>query len=96
MTSTVDAVLGHRETIINNGAASSCYRKKRRLEPDNCRAGRRCAERRQNQAHSALLFLYREVLAINLPWLSEVVRAKAPARLPVVLTRAEVACLLGA
>ena len=49
----------------------------------------------QNQAHSALLFLYREVLAINLPWLSEVVRAKAPARLPVVLTRAEVACLLG-
>jgi integron integrase len=49
----------------------------------------------QNQAQSALLFLYREVLAIDLPWLAGVVRAKAPARLPVVLTHAEVARLLG-
>lgn len=40
----------------------------------------------QNQALSALLFLYREVLEINLPWLDQVVRAKRPARLPVVLT----------
>lgn len=44
----------------------------------------------QNQALSALLFLYREVLAINLPWLDGVVRAKQPQRLPVVLTRQEV------
>lgn len=44
----------------------------------------------QNQALSALLFLYREVLQIELPWLDEVVRAKQPQRLPVVLTRAEV------
>lgn len=44
----------------------------------------------QNQALSALLFLYREVLEINLPWLDQVVRAKRPARLPVVLTRQEV------
>ena len=42
----------------------------------------------QNQALSALLFLYKEVLAIDLPWLGNVVRAKQPKRLPVVLTRA--------
>ena len=44
----------------------------------------------QNQALSALLFLYKEVLAIDLPWLNNVVRAKQPQRLPVVLTRTEV------
>ena len=48
----------------------------------------------QNQALSALLFLYREVLEINLPWLDKVVRAKRPARLPVVLTRQEVTAVL--
>ncbi len=44
----------------------------------------------QNQALSALLFLYKEVLGIDLPWLDKVVRAKQPRRLPVVLTRTEV------
>lgn len=44
----------------------------------------------QNQALSALLFLYKEVLGIDLPWLNNVVRAKQPQRLPVVLTRSEV------
>ncbi|WP_411726282.1 integron integrase [Methyloglobulus sp.] len=44
----------------------------------------------QNQALSALLFLYKEVLAVDLPWLGNVVRAKRPQRLPVVLTRSEV------
>jgi integrase len=44
----------------------------------------------QNQALSALLFLYREVLQQDLPWLDDVVRAKRPVRLPVVLTRDEV------
>ena len=44
----------------------------------------------QNQALSALLFLYKEVLAVDLPWLDNVVRAKRPQRLPVVLTRSEV------
>ncbi|MDR1887842.1 MAG: integron integrase [Zoogloeaceae bacterium] len=48
----------------------------------------------QNQALSALLFLYREVLGVDLPWLQNVVRAKRPARLPVVLTRREVAAVL--
>ena len=49
----------------------------------------------QNQALSALLFLYREVLGQQLPWMDEVVRAKRPARLPVVLTVREVADVLG-
>src|SRR5689334_21851130 len=41
----------------------------------------------QNQALSALLFLYREVLGVELPWMDEICRAKRPERLPVVLTR---------
>ncbi len=48
----------------------------------------------QSQALSALLFLYREVLAMDVPWLENVVRAKHPQRLPVVLSRPEVARLL--
>lgn len=48
----------------------------------------------QNQALSALLFLYREVLEITLPWLDNVTRAKASRRLPVVLTPAEVRSVL--
>lgn len=48
----------------------------------------------QNQALGALLFLYREVLGITLDWLDDVVRAKKPARLPVVLTRVEIQELL--
>jgi integron integrase len=48
----------------------------------------------QNQALSALLFLYRNVLEQDLPWLDEVVRAKRPQRLPVVLTRAEARAVL--
>ncbi len=49
----------------------------------------------QNQALSALLFLYRQVLEVELPWLDGIVRAKKPQRLPVVLTRDEAAALLG-
>ena len=54
----------------------------------------RVAASTQNQAKSALLFLYKEVLGVELPWLDNVERAKAPARLPVVLTREEVARVL--
>ena len=54
----------------------------------------RVAASTQNQALSALLFLYREVLAVELPWLDGVVRAKRPQRLPVVLTETEVSALL--
>src|SRR2546427_12070955 len=48
----------------------------------------------QNQALSALLFLYGEVLEVDLPWMGEIVRAKRPQRLPVVLTRDEVRAVL--
>lgn len=44
----------------------------------------------QNQALSALLFLYREVLKQDLPWMENIRRAKQPERLPVVLTIDEV------
>jgi len=50
----------------------------------------------QNQAKSALLFLYREVLGIDLPWLKEVTQTQASRHLPVVLTVAEVQALLAA
>ena len=48
----------------------------------------------QNQALAALLFLYKQVLKLDLPWLGEVVRAKKPSRLPVVLTITEVQGIL--
>jgi site-specific recombinase XerD len=48
----------------------------------------------QNQALSALLFLYKEVVSVDLPWLDNVVRAKRPQHLPVVLSRNEVRELL--
>ena len=48
----------------------------------------------QNQAKSALLFLYRVVLGLELPWLDEVVSAKKPRRLPVVLTPGQVRNML--
>jgi integron integrase len=47
-----------------------------------------------NQALSALLFLYREVLQCELPWLDGVKRPSAPKRIPSVLTRSEVAGVL--
>ena len=50
----------------------------------------------QNQALSALLFLYKKVLNIQLEWLDDVVRAKRPRFLPVVLTKTEVVDVLGA
>ena len=48
----------------------------------------------QNQAKSALLFLYKEVLGEELPWLDNIETAKRPARLPVVLTVEEVKAIL--
>ena len=48
----------------------------------------------QNQALAALLFLYKEVLGIQLPWLDEMVRAKRPQHLPTVLTVREVGAVL--
>ncbi len=48
----------------------------------------------QNQALSALLFLYKEVLGVELEWLNDIVRAQQPQRLPVVLTDVQVRKLL--
>jgi integron integrase len=48
----------------------------------------------QAQALAALLFLYKEVLAIELPWMESVVRAKQKRYLPVVLSQGEVVSLL--
>jgi integron integrase len=55
---------------------------------------RRVSASTQNQAMAALLYLYREVLEIKLPWLDDITRAKASERLPVVLTGQEVRALL--
>jgi integrase len=57
---------------------------------------RNVAASTQNQALSALLFLYREALGTPLPWLDELERAVRRARMPTVLTRAEVHRLLAA
>jgi integron integrase len=55
----------------------------------------RVAASTQNQAKSALLFLYKEVLDVELPWLGRVESARTSHRLPVVLTPDEVAKVLG-
>ena len=49
----------------------------------------------QNQALSALLFLYKEVLKHEIGWLQKVERAKKPPKLPVVLSRDEVKQIFG-
>lgn len=48
----------------------------------------------QNQALHAILFLYRDVLHVSLPWLDGITRAKASKRLPSVLTQQETAAML--
>jgi integron integrase len=55
---------------------------------------RQVAASTQNQAKSAILYLYKQVLGMDLPWLNEVIQAKRPQRLPVVLTPSEVRELL--
>ena len=54
----------------------------------------RVAASTQNQAKSALLFLYKEVLGTELPWLDSIEKARVSVRLPVVLTRDEVSRVL--
>ena len=49
----------------------------------------------QNQALAAILFLYRDVLGIELDWLNRIVRAKRDERLPIVLTKDEVMRVIG-
>jgi integron integrase len=54
---------------------------------------RHVSSSKQNQALSALLFLYGEVLEVKLPWMDGFTRAKQPVRVPVVLTVSEVKAL---
>jgi integron integrase len=56
---------------------------------------RNVAAATQAQALAAVLFLYKQVLKVDLPWLDNVVRATRPRRLPVVLTATEVRAVLG-
>ncbi len=55
---------------------------------------RNVAASTQNQALCALLFLYKQVLGVELDWLDGLVRAKRPQHMPVVLTKNEMAALL--
>ena len=57
-------------------------------------AERNVAASTQNQALAALLFLYKRVLGRDLGWFDDLVRAKRPVRVPVVLSRGEVNALL--
>ena len=61
----------------------------------NLAVQRRVSASTQNQAKSAILFLYREVIDKELPWLNGVVAARVSQRLPVVLTVEEVYAALG-
>jgi integron integrase len=56
---------------------------------------RNVAAATQAQALAAVLFLYKQVLRVELPWLDNVVRASQPRRLPVVLTQAEARAVIG-
>ncbi|MEP6654572.1 MAG: integron integrase [Myxococcales bacterium] len=56
----------------------------------------RVAASTQNQALAALLFLYQEVLGHDLPWIGDLVHAKRPVHVPVVLTHPEAVSLLAA
>ncbi|HYV99590.1 MAG TPA: integron integrase, partial [Gemmatimonadaceae bacterium] len=58
-------------------------------------AARNVSASTQNQAVAALSFLYGDVLRMDFPWLQNLRRAKRPARMPVVLTHAEVGAVLG-
>jgi len=82
--------------IFFHGKASPPRDGRRRLR-SFCRhwSQRACERIDADQALCALLFLYREVLSGDNGWLDDVVRAKRPRRLPVILTRQEVKTLLG-
>lgn len=55
---------------------------------------RQCSASTHKQALAALLFLYRQVLGVDLPWMQQIGRPRTPARLPNVLSRSEVERLL--
>ena len=60
----------------------------------NLAVARNVSASTQNQAMAAVLFLYKEVLGVDLAWLDSVTRARRPRRLPVVLSKPELQSLL--
>ena len=96
------AIAPRRPTSIGSSGTSSSTASATRLRwapprsPPSSRLALRdkVAASTQNQALRALLFLYREVLGVELPWLDDVVRAKRPQHLPVALRRDEVRAIL--
>jgi len=62
---------------------------------NNLASERNVAASTQNQAFSALLFLYKEVLKQQLPWIDDIQRAKRPAKMPLVFTPTEARDVLG-
>jgi integron integrase len=97
-------VFGRRRPT-SAGCAATCYstgsaipkrlamRRSGRIYPASRITGR-SVHRRKNQALAALLFLYQEVLGRKVEWLGDLVHAKRPARVPVVLSRDEARALL--
>src|SRR5262249_864027 len=87
-----------RRFILENGKRHPCELGAAEVEAFLSRLAteRDLAPGTQNQPLSALLFLYRIVLQLDLPWLNEVTRAKRPRRVPTVLSRDEVARLFAA
>lgn len=87
-----------RRFIVANGRRHPRHLEGRHVEAflTSLATRSRVAAGTQNQALAALLFLHREVLGIELPWMDSVVRAKRPQRLPVVLSQSEARRLLAA
>jgi integron integrase len=94
---TEEAYLGWvRRFVLANGYRHPAGLGKAEVEAflTNLAARHDVAASTQNQALSALLFLYREVLGQALPWMEDIKRARRPERLPVVLTPEELHAVL--
>jgi integron integrase len=94
---TIDSYLGWiRRFIVFHGKRHPLELGEREVTAflSDLAVNRRVSSNTQNQALAAVLFLYEEVLGHELEELSNVVHAKRPTRLPVVLTRDEVKALL--
>ena len=94
---TEDAYVGWiRDFILYNGKGYPKQLGRKEVEGylSHLAVGKNVAASTQNQALAAILFLYKQVLEIDLPWIENVTRAKRTRRLPVVLTEDEVRKLL--
>ncbi len=85
-----------RRFILFHGKRHPATMGKREVEAylSHLAVDRHVAPATQNQALNGILFLYRRVLEVELPWLDDVVRAKQRMRIPVVLSRSEVRLIL--